>query len=65
MKLLIVESPSKAKTVSQYLGKDYIVTSSYGHIRSLPSEAGSVKPDENFSIIYKEQEQSYIEQLMT
>ena len=58
MKLLIVESPSKAKTINQYLGKDFVVTSSYGHIRSLPSETGSVMPDQDFAMIYKEHDHS-------
>lgn len=53
MKLLIVESPSKAKTINQYLGKDYVVLSSYGHVRSLPSEEGAVVPDEDFKLRYK------------
>lgn len=53
MKLLIVESPSKAKTINNYLGKDYKVVSSYGHIRSLPSQNGSVVPDEDFKMIYE------------
>jgi DNA topoisomerase-1 len=48
MKLLIVESPSKAKTINQYLGKEYEVVSSYGHIRALPSENGSVIPEQDF-----------------
>ncbi len=48
MKLLVVESPSKAKTINQYLGKDFMVISSYGHIRGLPSEEGSVQPDKDF-----------------
>lgn len=59
MKLLIVESPSKAKTINQYLGKDFLVLSSYGHIRSLPSEPGSVKPEENFSMIYEVNERAH------
>lgn len=52
MKLLIVESPSKANTINQYLGKDFVVKSSYGHIRGLPSEEGAVLPDENFKMRY-------------
>ena len=52
-KLIIVESPSKAKTISKYLGKDYIVISSFGHIRGLPSKQGSVDPDKNFFMIYE------------
>ncbi|MBM5782631.1 MAG: hypothetical protein FJ368_04335, partial [Pelagibacterales bacterium] len=39
--LLIVESPAKAKTIGKYLGKDYEVLASFGHIRDLPSKDGS------------------------
>lgn len=53
MKLLIVESPSKAKTINQYLGKDFLVISSYGHLRGLPSEEGSVLPDEDFKMKFQ------------
>jgi DNA topoisomerase I len=53
MKLLIVESPAKAKTLEKYLGKDYKVISSYGHVRSLPSVKDAVEPDNNFKITYK------------
>lgn len=53
MKLLIVESPSKAKTINQYLGKDYQVLASYGHLRALPSEKDAVLPDDNFSMKFK------------
>ena len=53
MKLLVVESPSKAKTINQYLGKDYVVISSYGHIRGLPSEEGSVQPDKDFAMRFQ------------
>ena len=52
MKLLIVESPAKAKTIEKYLGKDFRVISSYGHIRKLPSIKGAVNTEENFSINY-------------
>ena len=44
MNLVIVESPAKAKTINKYLGKDYKVLASYGHIRDLPSKNGSVDP---------------------
>jgi len=48
MNLVIVESPAKAKTINKYLGDEYIVLASYGHIRDLPSKNGSVDPDNNF-----------------
>ncbi|GGZ35185.1 type I DNA topoisomerase [Asticcacaulis endophyticus] len=53
MKLVIVESPAKAKTINKYLGKDYKVLASYGHVRDLPSKDGSVKPDEDFAMIWE------------
>ena len=48
MNLVIVESPAKAKTINKYLGKDYLVLASYGHIRDLPSKNGSVDPENKF-----------------
>ena len=48
--LVIVESPAKAKTIEGYLGKDYKVLASYGHVRDLPPKDGSVNPDEGFSM---------------
>jgi DNA topoisomerase-1 len=48
-KLVIVESPAKAKTIEKYLGSDYIVKSSVGHIRGLPSKDGSVDVEHNFA----------------
>ena len=48
MNLVIVESPAKAKTINKYLGDEYIVLASYGHIRDLPSKNGSVDPENNF-----------------
>lgn len=51
--LLIVESPAKAKTIGKYLGKDYEVLASFGHIRDLPSKDGSVEPDKNFAMHYQ------------
>jgi DNA topoisomerase-1 len=53
MNLVIVESPAKAKTINKYLGKDYIVLASYGHIRDLPSKNGSVDPENNFEMIWE------------
>ncbi len=48
--VVIVESPAKAKTINKYLGDDYVVVASYGHIRDLPPKDGSVRPDENFAM---------------
>ncbi len=53
MNLVIVESPAKAKTINKYLGKDYKVLASYGHIRDLPSKNGSVDPDNNFQMLWE------------
>ena len=50
MQLVIVESPAKAKTIEKYLGKDYKVLASYGHIRDLPPKDGSVRPDADFEM---------------
>lgn len=50
MKVVIVESPAKAKTINKYLGSDYHVLASFGHVRDLPSKDGSVKPDEDFAM---------------
>jgi DNA topoisomerase-1 len=50
MQLVIVESPAKAKTIEKYLGKDYRVLASYGHIRDLPAKDGSVQPDDGFAM---------------
>ena len=53
MNLVIVESPAKAKTINKYLGSDYVVLASYGHIRDLPSKNGSVDPDNKFKMIWE------------
>lgn len=51
--LLIVESPAKAKTIGKYLGRDYGVMASFGHVRDLPSKTGSVEPDKDFAMHYQ------------
>src|SRR5688500_1373989 len=53
MDLVIVESPAKAKTINKYLGKDYEVLASYGHVRDLPAKDGSVLPDEDFAMSWE------------
>lgn len=53
MKLVIVESPAKAKTINKYLGNDYKVLASFGHIRDLPSKDGSVQPDQDFAMTWE------------
>lgn len=52
MDLVIVESSAKAKTINKYLGKDYKVIASFGHVRDLPSKNGSVLPEEDFAMKY-------------
>ncbi|HLJ19380.1 MAG TPA: type I DNA topoisomerase, partial [Stellaceae bacterium] len=53
MNVVIVESPAKAKTINKYLGKDFTVLASYGHVRDLPAKDGSVRPDEGFSMSWE------------
>ncbi len=53
MDVVVVESPTKAKTINKYLGDSYRVLSSYGHVRDLPEKDGSVVPEEDFRIIYQ------------
>jgi len=53
MHVVVVESPAKAKTINKYLGKDYTVLASYGHVRDLPSKDGSVLPDEDFAMLWE------------
>lgn len=58
MNVVVVESPSKAKTIEKYLGKDYTVLASYGHVRDLVSKDGSVKPDDDFSMVWQVDERA-------
>ncbi|MBF0166457.1 MAG: type I DNA topoisomerase [Alphaproteobacteria bacterium] len=48
MHVVVVESPAKAKTINKYLGKDYVVLASFGHVRDLPAKDGSVEPGNDF-----------------
>ncbi len=52
MDVVVVESPAKAKTINKYLGQDYKVLASFGHVRDLPAKDGSVKPDEDFEMTW-------------
>ncbi len=51
--LLVVESPAKAKTINKYLGKDFTVLASYGHVRDLVPKEGAVDPDHGFAMRYE------------
>ncbi|HEV2533263.1 type I DNA topoisomerase [Phenylobacterium sp.] len=53
MNVVVVESPAKAKTINKYLGPDYTVLASYGHVRDLPAKDGSVRPDEDFDMSWE------------
>src|SRR6195952_3943993 len=53
MKIVVVESPAKAKTINKYLGSDYEVLASFGHVRDLPAKNGSVDPDADFKMIWE------------
>jgi DNA topoisomerase I len=53
MKIVVVESPAKAKTINKYLGPGYEVLASFGHIRDLPAKDGSVEPDQDFAMIWE------------
>jgi DNA topoisomerase-1 len=50
MDVVVVESPAKAKTINKYLGRNYKVLASFGHVRDLPAKDGSVRPDEDFAM---------------
>src|SRR5438094_1093038 len=53
MNVVVVESPAKAKTINKYLGRDYKVVASYGHVRDLPPKDGSVRPDDDFDMSWE------------
>ena len=53
MDVVVVESPAKAKTINKYLGTDYHVVASYGHVRDLPPKDGSVDPENDFEMIWQ------------
>ena len=53
MDVVVVESPTKAKTIDKYLGDGFKVLASYGHVRDLPESEGSVRPDEDFRMTYE------------
>src|ERR1700744_6223379 len=53
MQLVLVESPAKAKTINKYLGRDYEVMASFGHVRDLPPKSGSVDPEHDFRMLWE------------
>ncbi len=57
--LVIVESPAKAKTINKYLGPDYTVVASFGHVRDLPAKNGSVDPEKDFAMQWEIGERSH------
>jgi DNA topoisomerase-1 len=53
MNVVVVESPAKARTINRYLGPDYTVLASYGHVRDLPAKDGSVRPEDDFAMTWE------------
>ena len=53
MQVVVVESPAKARTIRKVLGPGYRVHACYGHVRDLPAKAGSVRPDDDFAMVYE------------
>src|SRR5947207_14749191 len=58
MKVVVVESPAKAKTINKYLGPGYEVLASFGHVRDLPAKDGSVDPDHDFRMLWEVDDKS-------
>ncbi len=58
MKVVVVESPAKAKTINKYLGSGYEVLASFGHVRDLPAKDGSVDPDNDFKMLWEVDDKS-------
>src|SRR6478735_2006393 len=58
MKIVVVESPAKAKTINKYLGPGYEVLASFGHVRDLPAKNGSVDPDHDFKMLWEVDDKS-------
>jgi DNA topoisomerase-1 len=64
--LVIVESPAKARTIEKYLGKDFEVLASYGHVRDLVPKEGAVDPDNDFAMKYQliEKNEKHVEKIV-
>ena len=58
MKIVVVESPAKAKTINKYLGPGYEVLASFGHVRDLPAKDGSVDPEQDFKMLWEVDDKS-------
>ena len=58
MKIVVVKSPAKAKTINKYLGPGYEVLASFGHVRDLPAKDGSVDPEQDFKMLWEVDDKS-------